>query len=191
VFLLFLVHCDRPFVDPVSEVILALVRNVRNRSTASVWHAPSALPIQASPRASHSGLHQGHGGSSGSVRSIVGAGGGLWAGDGAAALRNLDTILGPIDGAPNYALGGDQLAKFRTARAFLLVRLKRFADATTEMVNALNAGGRTALLRAQNFLRNNGFPETQLDGRDSDSLRSPLQACFGLYSCFTRISEEL
>jgi hypothetical protein len=30
VFLLFLVHCDRPFVGPVYEVILALVRNVRN-----------------------------------------------------------------------------------------------------------------------------------------------------------------
>src|SRR6202023_2941858 len=29
-FLLFLVHCDRPFVGPVYEVILALVRNVRN-----------------------------------------------------------------------------------------------------------------------------------------------------------------
>jgi tetratricopeptide (TPR) repeat protein len=113
------------------------------------------------------------------------------AGDDTAALRDLDTILGPIDGVPNYALGGDELAKYRTARAFLLVRLKRFADATTEMANALNASGRTALLRAQIFLRNNGFPETQLDGRDSDSLRSRLQACFGLNSCFTRISEGL
>ena len=27
VFLLFLVHCDRPFVDPVYEVLLAVVRN--------------------------------------------------------------------------------------------------------------------------------------------------------------------
>jgi len=31
-FLLFLVHCNRPFVDPVCEVILAFVRNVRNGS---------------------------------------------------------------------------------------------------------------------------------------------------------------
>jgi hypothetical protein len=30
VLLLFLVHCDRPFVDSVYEVILALARNVRN-----------------------------------------------------------------------------------------------------------------------------------------------------------------
>jgi hypothetical protein len=35
VFLLFLVHCDRPFVGPVYEVILALVRNVRNGSMLS------------------------------------------------------------------------------------------------------------------------------------------------------------
>ncbi len=39
------------------------------------------------------------------------------AGDGEAALRDFDTILGPIDGTPNYALGGDQLAKYRTRRA--------------------------------------------------------------------------
>jgi hypothetical protein len=32
--LLFLVHCDRPFVGPVYEVILALVKNVCNRSKA-------------------------------------------------------------------------------------------------------------------------------------------------------------
>jgi hypothetical protein len=30
-----------------------------------------------------------------------------------------------------------------------------------------------------------------LDGRDSDGLRQSLQACFGLNSCFQRISEEL
>jgi hypothetical protein len=36
VFLLFLVHCDRPFVGPVYEVILALVRNVRNGSFSDI-----------------------------------------------------------------------------------------------------------------------------------------------------------
>jgi hypothetical protein len=34
--LLFLVHCDRPFVGPVYEVILALVRNVRNGSKSDM-----------------------------------------------------------------------------------------------------------------------------------------------------------
>ena len=34
VFLLFLVHCNRPFVGPVDEVMLALARNVRNGSKA-------------------------------------------------------------------------------------------------------------------------------------------------------------
>jgi hypothetical protein len=36
VFLLFLVHCDRPFVGPVYEVILALVRNVHSGSKAEM-----------------------------------------------------------------------------------------------------------------------------------------------------------
>ena len=41
VFLLFLVHCNRPFVGPVYEVILALVRNIRNRSKLG---SPGAQP---------------------------------------------------------------------------------------------------------------------------------------------------
>jgi tetratricopeptide (TPR) repeat protein len=115
----------------------------------------------------------------------------MLAGDDNAALADFDTILGPVGGASRYAIGGDQLAKYRTQRAFVFVHLKRFADAATEMANALDAGGRPAVLRVQIFLRHNGFPQTPLDGRDSDGLRQSLQACFGLNSCFQRISEEL
>jgi predicted Zn-dependent protease len=113
------------------------------------------------------------------------------AGDDAGALRDLDAILGPIGGRPNYAIAGDQLAKYRTQRAFVLVRLGRAPDAATEMANALDAGGRRAILRAQVFLRQNGFPEIALDGHDSDGLRGALQACFGLKSCFAGLSETL
>ena len=113
------------------------------------------------------------------------------AGEDAAALADFDQVLGPVGAAPRYAIGGTELVKYRTQRAFVLVRLKHFADAAVEMTNALDAGGKHAVLRAQIFLRRNGFPQTPLDGRDSDSLRQSLQACFGLNSCFQRISEEL
>ncbi|HMG79875.1 MAG TPA: tetratricopeptide repeat protein [Xanthobacteraceae bacterium] len=115
----------------------------------------------------------------------------MLAGDDNAALADFDTILGPLGGTSRYAIGGDLLAKYRTQRAFVFVHLKRFADAAAEMANALDAGGKPAVLRAQIFLRHNGFPQTPLDGRDSDGLREALQACFGLNSCFQRISEEL
>jgi tetratricopeptide (TPR) repeat protein len=115
----------------------------------------------------------------------------MLAGDDNAALADFDTILGPVGGTSRYAIGGDLLAKYRTQRAFVFVHLKRFADAAAEMANALDAGGKPAVLRAQIFLRHNGFPQTPLDGRDSDDLREALQACFGLNSCFQRISEEL
>jgi hypothetical protein len=46
--LLFLVHCDRPFVGPVYEVILALVRVVRNGPRAEVRRVcPRELPTGA------------------------------------------------------------------------------------------------------------------------------------------------
>ncbi len=115
----------------------------------------------------------------------------MLAGNDNAALADFDTILGPVGGTSRYAIGGDQLAKYRTQRAFIFVHLNRFADAAAEMANALDAGGKPAVLRAQIFLRHNGFPQTLLDGRDSDGLREALQACFGLNSCFQRISEEL
>jgi tetratricopeptide (TPR) repeat protein len=115
----------------------------------------------------------------------------MLAGDDNAALADFDTILGPVGGTSRYAIGGDLLAKYRTQRAFVFVHLKRFADAAAEMAYALDAGGKPAVLRAQIFLRHNGFPQTPLDGRDSDGLRQSLQACFGLNSCFQRISEEL
>jgi hypothetical protein len=47
--LLFLVHCNRPFVGPVYEFILALVRNVRNDQTPKSPH-PSRMSAPA-PRA--------------------------------------------------------------------------------------------------------------------------------------------
>lgn len=112
-------------------------------------------------------------------------------GDDNAALADYETLLGPIGGRPNYAIGGDQLAKFRMQRAFVSVRLKRFDDAATEAVNALGAGGPRSLLRAQVFLRQNGFPETPLDGQSSESLRKAVQACMGLNSCFEKISDSL
>jgi tetratricopeptide (TPR) repeat protein len=112
-------------------------------------------------------------------------------GDDKAALADYEVLLGPIGGQPNYAISGDQLAKFRMQRAFVSVRLKRFADAAAEAVDALGAGGSRSLLRAQVFLRQNGFPETPLDGQPSERLRKVMQACMGLNSCFEKISGSL
>jgi Tfp pilus assembly protein PilF len=112
-------------------------------------------------------------------------------GDDDAALRDYDTLLGPIGGQPNYAIGGNELAKFRMQRALVSVRLKRFGDAAAEAIAALNVGGRRSLLKAQIFLRQNGFPEIPLDGQSSENLRTAMRACMGLNSCFEKISGSL
>jgi tetratricopeptide (TPR) repeat protein len=113
------------------------------------------------------------------------------AGNDTAALTDYEKVLGPLGAAPRYAIGGIQLAKYRMQRAFLLVHQKRFVDAASEMADALNAGGKPAVLRLQIFLRRNGFAQTPLDGRDSSELRQSLEACFGLNACFQKISDEL
>jgi tetratricopeptide (TPR) repeat protein len=112
-------------------------------------------------------------------------------GDDNAALADLNSLLGPVSGNPNYAIGGNQLAQYRMQRAFVLVHLKRFADAATDAVDALSVGGRRSLLQAQIFLRHNGFPEVPLDGQSSESLKQAMQACMGLNSCFEKVSGSI
>jgi len=113
-------------------------------------------------------------------------------GDHSAALADYEALLGPIGGdQANYGMSGDQLAKFRMQRAFVSVRIKRFDDAAVEAVKALGAGGSRSYLRAQVFLRQNGFPETPLDGQPSENLRKAMEACMGLNSCFEKISHSL
>jgi tetratricopeptide (TPR) repeat protein len=113
------------------------------------------------------------------------------AGNDTAALDDYEKVLGPLGATPRYAIGGIELAKYRMQRAFLLVHQKRFVDAASEMADALNAGGKPAVLKVQIFLRHNGFAQTPLDGRDSSVLRESLKSCFGLDACFQKISDEL
>jgi hypothetical protein len=110
-------------------------------------------------------------------------------GDDQAALDDYDAILGPIAGPPNIVMKEDKLAKYHMQRALILIRLKRFSDASADMMNSISAGGRRSVLRAQVYLRQNGFPETPLDGQDSAGLRAALKSCFGLNSCFENISD--
>jgi tetratricopeptide (TPR) repeat protein len=108
------------------------------------------------------------------------------AGEDEKALADYDAILGPIGGPLNSALGGDRLGKYRLQRALVLVRLKRLDEAAAEMAWGLLAG-KTSILRAQVFLRQNGFPALRLDGRDSPELRDALRECFAMSACFQDI----
>jgi tetratricopeptide (TPR) repeat protein len=113
------------------------------------------------------------------------------AGDDRAALADLNVVLGPVGGPPAYAIGGDQYAHYLAQRAMILVHDHRFAEAAADMANAVTSGGRPAILRAQVLLRQNGFPEVPLDGKDSAQLRSAIAACFGLDSCFAAIKRDI
>ena len=112
-------------------------------------------------------------------------------GDFGAALADLDTILGPVGEKPAYAIGGDQYGRFLMQRALIQARLHRLADAASDMMVAVTSGGRPSILRAQVFLRRNGFPEVSLDGSDSPEMRKALEVCFGLNACFQAIMQSI
>jgi tetratricopeptide (TPR) repeat protein len=113
------------------------------------------------------------------------------AGDDNAALADLSTILGPVGGPPAYAVGGNQYARFLEQRAMILVHSHQLANAAADMMTAVTNGGRPAILRTQVLLRQNGFPEVPLDGKDSPQMRTAIEGCFGLDSCFAAIKHDI
>jgi hypothetical protein len=59
------------------------------------------------------------------------------------------------------------------------------------MIRSIEQGGKSSVLRAEVFLRANGFPDVGLDGKESETLRRALTACFGLNGCFDRIRRAI
>ena len=113
------------------------------------------------------------------------------AGNDNAALADLSTILGPVGAPPTYAVGGNQYARFLEQRAMILVHSHQLANAAADMMTAVTNGGRPAILRTQVLLRQNGFPEVPLDGKDSPQMRTAIEGCFGLDACFAAIKHDI
>jgi tetratricopeptide (TPR) repeat protein len=100
------------------------------------------------------------------------------------ALGDLDTLLGHDPARPAYAVAGDQIGTLLRKRAMVLAHMARFDDAADDMIRSVSEGGKRSILRAQIFLRNNGFPEVELNGQASKSLHHALSACFSINGCF-------
>jgi Tfp pilus assembly protein PilF len=107
------------------------------------------------------------------------------------AVSDFNLLLAITDGTPRYPLPENDRAVLLTKRANAFVRLHRFGEAADDVIAALNFGGARAVLRAQVFLRGNGFPNTPIDGKDSPTLRESVRACFGLNACFQGIMQSI
>ena len=106
------------------------------------------------------------------------------AGLGELALHDYNVVLTMDGGTPLYAMFDNDRAKLLAQRANVYVGLRRFDEATRDMVTAISLGGIPNILRTQVLLRRNGFSDVPLDGHDSPALRQAITACFGLNACF-------
>jgi tetratricopeptide (TPR) repeat protein len=109
-------------------------------------------------------------------------------GDDDAALRDLSAAL---DDPALRSIPPRELGELLMQRAFILLRSKRFDEAVADVTAALVKGGTPSVLRAQVFLRQNGFPDVPLDGRNSEALGQVLKACLGLNACFQGITRKI
>ena len=60
----------------------------------------------------------------------------------------------------------------------LRLRLNRPAEARWDVDAVMKHSGLPEILQLQVYLRNNGFPDLPLDGKQSDRLADALVACF-------------
>jgi tetratricopeptide (TPR) repeat protein len=108
------------------------------------------------------------------VRAVVQA----RSGDYAAAVDDLNAILGPPGDRPvNGPLGRD-FVDLHIQRAVALTRIGKPSEAKHDLATIVTFGGARAVLQLQLYLRGHGFPDVTLDGRRSDQLDDALQACF-------------
>jgi len=108
------------------------------------------------------------------VRAVVQA----QSGDYAAALDDLNAILGQPGGPAGNGPPGRDFVDLHIQRAIALTRTGQLADAKRDLETIVTFGGARALLQLQLYLRGHDFPDVSLDGKRSDQLDDALQACF-------------
>jgi tetratricopeptide (TPR) repeat protein len=99
-------------------------------------------------------------------------------GDYAAALDDLNAILGKPGDRPGNGPPGRDFVDLYIQRALALTRTGRLEDAKRDLETIVTFGGARALLQLQLYLRGHGFPDVALDGKRSDQLDDALQVCF-------------
>jgi len=99
-------------------------------------------------------------------------------GDYAAALDDLNAILGQPGDRPVAGPLGRDFVDLHIQRAIALTRIGKPSEAKRDLETIVTFGGARAVLQLQLYLRDHGFPDVTLDGKRSDQLDDALQACF-------------
>jgi tetratricopeptide (TPR) repeat protein len=99
-------------------------------------------------------------------------------GDYAAALDDLNAILGPPGDRPVAVALGRDFVDLHIQRAIALTRIGKPSEAKHDLETIVTFGGARAVLQLQLYLRSHGFPDVTLDGKRSDQLDDALRACF-------------
>ena len=107
-----------------------------------------------------------------------------------AALADLTTLIAGPNGAMPFATAGDQLAGFFMQRAMVLSDLRRNAEAARDMLQSVQLGGKSKILRLQVYLRQHGHPDVALDGVASGELATAVEACFAKQQCRAGLTRE-
>lgn len=109
----------------------------------------------------------------------------------AEAAGDLTTLLGkPGDGRASPA-GNGTFRPLLLQRMIIFVKLGREREAEQDIDMLLSGGGKPGVLQLQLFLRQNGFPEVQLDGQRSTALDQALRACVTQQTCLRGLSERI
>jgi len=111
------------------------------------------------------------------------------------AEGKLDQAVEDLDGLLDERAGGAardrMLRPMLLQRMILLFRLDREDEGRRDMEALLSGGGTSGVLQMQLFLRKNGYPDVQIDGRRSERLEHAILACTSNPSCLQALSQRI
>jgi Tfp pilus assembly protein PilF len=96
----------------------------------------------------------------------------------AGAIEDISMVVGVQESLDVPRPMTKELVELYLQRAVAFVRLNKPAEARWDVDAVMKHSGLPEILQLQTYLRNNGFPDLPLDGRQSDRLADALVACF-------------
>jgi len=108
----------------------------------------------------------------------------------AEAIEDLNAFLGP-PGQPTTVIALPHYREIMLQRALLLAQLGKREDSSRDIDALMLTGGKQAILRAQLYLRRNGFPDVRIDGERDADFDNTLRNCVLDRACGRGITRHI
>jgi tetratricopeptide (TPR) repeat protein len=107
------------------------------------------------------------------------------------AVEDLTLLIGDPRTQTPLPAANPTLRPLLLQRMILLFKLDREDDARKDLTALLERGGKQGVLQIQLFLRQNGYPDVEIDGRNNERLQQAIFACTSNPACLKALTQRI